>query len=425
MLKCNPSIGSHSFLSVPFFVSPYHTISSFLLQPDGGREVLDSVETGGGRETSCSILKRFWFSDTIDMISLKNGWKPVVGMVAVQVVFAGMNILYKLMAIRGMDLRVLVAYRHIFGAAFLIPFAFFFERETRPPLTRRILFQSFLCGLFGGTLTQNLYLVAINLTTATFSTATTNLVPAVTFVLAVLTREESLGIRTKEGKAKVAGTLLGIGGAMILTLYKGPEINISHSSVDLLDSSPTPAPAHLGSRDRLIGSLSAVASCFTFATWLIIQSKMSQNYPYPYSSTALMCLMGAIQSTPFAIFMQNSWKDWRLGFNIKLFTVVYVGVVASGMTYTVMTWCIHTKGPVYTSVFNPLLLILVALMGSLLLDEKLHLGSLLGAALIVGGLYLVLWGKRKETNKPVELPVQKCNEPGEVEVTTQTTTGRH
>ncbi|OWM84940.1 hypothetical protein CDL15_Pgr027727 [Punica granatum] len=45
------------------------------------------------------------------------------------------------------------------------------------------------------------------------------------------------------------------------------------------------------------------------------------------------------------------------------------------------------------------MLVLVALAGSMVLDEKLHLGSVLGAGLIVCGLYMVLWGKGKEMKR--------------------------
>lgn len=40
----------------------------------------------------------------------------------------------------------------------------------------------------------------------------------------------------------------------------------------------------------------------------------------------------------------------------------------------VMSWCISLKGPLFASVFNPLMLVIVAVLGSFLLDEKLHLG---------------------------------------------------
>lgn len=42
------------------------------------------------------------------------------------------------------------------------------------------------------------------------------------------------------------------------------------------------------------------------------------------------------------------------------------------------------------------MLIFVAVMSSIVLDEPLYLGSGLGSILIVCGLYLVLWGKAKE-----------------------------
>ncbi|CAL5329686.1 unnamed protein product [Camellia sinensis] len=50
------------------------------------------------------------------------------------------------------------------------------------------------------------------------------------------------------------------------------------------------------------------------------------------------------------------------------------GIVACGVTFTLMAWCVQIKGPLFVSIFSPLLLVLVAIAGSLLLDEKLHLG---------------------------------------------------
>lgn len=56
------------------------------------------------------------------------GLKPVLGMILVQTVFAGMNIIYKLAIDDGMDLRILTAYRHAFAIVFLVPVAFILER---------------------------------------------------------------------------------------------------------------------------------------------------------------------------------------------------------------------------------------------------------------------------------------------------------
>lgn len=67
------------------------------------------------------------------------------------------------------------------------------------------------------------------------------------------------------------------------------------------------------------------------------------------------------------------------------------------MMLVVLSWCVKRRGPLFASVFNPLMLVVVAVLSSLLLAEKLHLGSVLGAVLVVMGLYAVLWGKGRET----------------------------
>ncbi|KAF3788692.1 hypothetical protein EJ110_NYTH20434 [Nymphaea thermarum] len=58
------------------------------------------------------------------------GIKVVLSMVMVHIAVAGMTVLYKISADRGMSLRVLIAYRYIFGATVLCPLAFCLERYT-------------------------------------------------------------------------------------------------------------------------------------------------------------------------------------------------------------------------------------------------------------------------------------------------------
>lgn len=50
---------------------------------------------------------------------------------------------------------------------------------------------------------------------------------------------------------------------------------------------------------------------------------MSEEYPCQFSSTALMCVMGAIQAVVFALCMEKDWSQWKLGWNIRLLTVAY------------------------------------------------------------------------------------------------------
>ncbi|KAK4742169.1 hypothetical protein SAY87_000170 [Trapa incisa] len=332
-----------------------------------------------------------------------HGMKAALVMVMAQCIGAGVNVFYKLAANDGMSLRIIVAYRFLFATAFMVPLALFFERKNRPKLSWTVLIQAFFCGLFGGTLAQNLYLESLALISTTNASALANLVPVMTFILAILFGYERLRLGTMAGKAKVAGTLAGIGGAMLLTFYKGANINLWDTHVNLLETTSTvahPPAVHHKSSSIVLGSLLAIGSCLCYALWLIIQqAKMSESYPAHYSSTALMSLMSSLQAVAYALYREKDWSQWRLGWNIRLLAVSYVGIIGSGLNLTLVTWGVRMRGPLFVSVFTPLTLVLVALVSSLLLDEQLHLGCVLGSGLIVAGLYIVLWAKRKEMKK--------------------------
>ncbi|KAJ1378050.1 EamA domain [Sesbania bispinosa] len=176
---------------------------------------------------------------------------------------------------------------------------------------------------------------------------------------------------------KVLGTVIGIGGSMVLAFFKGAQINIWTFHVNLMHQNQN---GHIGTQNA-------------------DNAKMSKEYPSKYSSTTLMSLMGAIQATVFALCVEKNWSQWRLGWSIRLLVAVYSGIVSSGLVIIITSWCVQMRGPLFASIFNPLCLVVVAIAGSLLLDEKLYVGSVIGGVIIVCGLYMVLWGKSKETKK--------------------------
>ncbi|XP_061340827.1 WAT1-related protein At1g25270-like [Gastrolobium bilobum] len=352
-----------------------------------------------------------------DIRKTMHGLKPALLMLVVQIVIATANVLYKLAINDGMSVRVVTAYRLIFAAACTVPLPLIFERKNRPKLTWRVVFMSFFCGLFGGSLFQNLYYESLALISATFASAVYNLIPAVTFILAVACGFERLNLQTVAGKTKVLGTITGVGGAMMLTFLKGVEINIWTFHINLLHKNGNTGTLNGDSGSKLLGIFCGLGSSFSFALWLIIQAKMSKEFPSHLSSTALMNLMGAIQSTVFALCVEKDWSQWRLGWNIRLLTAAFSGILASGIMVIAIAWCVRMRGPLYASVFNPLVLVLVAIAGSLMLDENLYIGSVIGAVLVVIGLYMVLWGKSKEKKKVTHLEITPGIEEIEVVVT--------
>ncbi|MED6118799.1 hypothetical protein PIB30_006298 [Stylosanthes scabra] len=336
------------------------------------------------------------------------GLKPIILMLFVQMAFAAVNILYKMAINDGMSMTVATAYRLIFASAFTILVAIIFERKNnnKARITPRVLLLEFLCGLFGGTLFLNFYFASLALMPATFVLAIINLCPALTFIIAVISGLEKLNLGAAAGKAKITGTLTGITGAMVLTFYKGIQIDIWSSHINLLHH------PHGGADNgnELLGFSYAIASCSSFALWLNIQAKVNKEFPRQHTGTALMCSMAALQSTLFALFVDRDWAQWKLYWNIRLLTVSYAGIVASGMVINIIAWCVHKRGPLFGSIFNPLQLVLVAIAASFLLNEHLYLGSVIGGVLIVSGLYSVLWGNSRETKHKIQDQTQLLEE---------------
>ncbi|KAK1402332.1 Nodulin MtN21 /EamA-like transporter family protein [Heracleum sosnowskyi] len=307
-----------------------------------------------------------------------HGLKPTILMVIAETILGVSNVLFKLASNDGSDLRILVAYRFLFAAAFMVPVALFVERNKRPKLTWKVIWQSFLSALVGGSLLQNLFVLSLALTSATFTTATTNLVTAITFILAICFRLEKLNWDKASGKAKVMGTLLSLAGAMVLTLYKGPDLINWNTHLDLGNHGHHHGRQMGTHPNMILGACSALGSITCYALWMILQAKIAEHYPCPYSSTALMVTMTSIQCTLYCLCVQRDWSQWKLGWNIRLLTAAYSGVMATGVMFTLFAWCVRMRGPLFVSAFNPLMVVIVALAGPLVLNETLHLGSMLG-----------------------------------------------
>ncbi|KAF5952030.1 hypothetical protein HYC85_009974 [Camellia sinensis] len=59
-----------------------------------------------------------------------HGFKPAIMMVVVQAALAGNSVFYKLASSIGMSMSVLIAYRFVFVAAFIVPLVLLLERSS-------------------------------------------------------------------------------------------------------------------------------------------------------------------------------------------------------------------------------------------------------------------------------------------------------
>ncbi|KAJ4776770.1 WAT1-related protein [Rhynchospora pubera] len=331
-------------------------------------------------------------------------WKPTLGMVAFTVIYAVMTGFVKKAMDEGMSELVIITLRQLIAAIFLSPIAFLKERKQRPKLTMEISIYIFLSAILGATLPQYLFFLGMKYTTATFASTFSNLNPVITFLVALLLRMESVNIKSKPGLAKVIGALLSLIGAMVLTLYKGVPLThkTTHPTSPLQTTKMGPNSC---TNKWIFGSIALLANALSFSFWILLQSKVTKKYPVVYSGTALMSFLSFLQVAGLSVAVERSTSVWLPKDKLQIMTVIYAGVASSGIGFVLMTWAVQKRGPVFTSSFLPLIQVFVALIDFAVLHEPLFFGSVLGSLLLIIGLYVLLWGKRKEASiSSVKLP---------------------
>ncbi|CAL5417402.1 unnamed protein product [Camellia sinensis] len=344
--------------------------------------------------------------------------KPYLAMISLQFGYAGMFIITLVSLKRGMSNFVLVVYRHAVATLVIAPFALVLERPV---------------------IDQNLSYLGLKYTSATFGSAVVNALPALTFIMAIIfscvknirgdiTQNElkakswleKVNLKKIQSVAKVIGTVITVTGVLVMTLYKGPIIDILWHSKS---RNPHHNTTNSTSADQhwVMGTIMILGCTCGWSAFFILQSITLKQYPAELSLAALICLMGTVQGAAVALAVERDMSAWVVGFDSRLLAAVYSGVVCSGIAYYLQGVVNKVRGPVFVTAFSPLCMIITAVLGAIVLAEKIHLGSLIGAIIIVFGLYSVVWGKSKdplssettltttEKDKAYALPVVDAN----------------
>ncbi|KAL5199866.1 hypothetical protein ABZP36_021069 [Zizania latifolia] len=307
------------------------------------------------------------------------GWlellKPVVAMLVFDALFAVMTAMVKKALADGLNHVVLIALRQFVAAVLLAPIAYFKERNLRPRFTKEIFAYLFMSVLLGGLCAQYLFFLGLSYTTATLTATFSNMTPVFTFLIAVPLQLEAVVVRSKAGLAKIVGTLTSVGGATLLSLYKGAALTHTASSVQDVTAKGTTSSSSISKGRWMLGSILLILNCITFSAWMLLQGKLTKKYPAVISSTAFMTFFSSLQAGILALTTQRHLSVWLLRGNMQITAVVFAGVGVSGIGYVLMTWCIEKKGPVFTAGFMPLIQIMAAVIDLFILHEQLFLGS--------------------------------------------------
>nr|CAD1819166.1 unnamed protein product [Ananas comosus var. bracteatus] len=306
-----------------------------------------------------------------------------------------MHILMKATFNEGMSTSVFVFYRQSVATLFLVPVAFLLERKSAPPLQYMVALKIFalaFCGISG---LINIYNIGLNYTTATSASAMFNIMPVIAFILAVLFRMETVKLNRMHGMVKTSGIVLCLAGVITLALYQGPELKLfTHRYLLHHTGSRTHGASSTHSKKSwVLGVFLMVMSTAAWALWAVLQGPLLLEYPSKLLNTALQCLFSTIQSFFLALIIERDFSRWKIGLDVSLISVIYCGIIVSGVSHYLQSWTIEKKGPVFLTMSMPLTLVITIILSTILLGEAISLGSVLGGVLLVGGLYNVLWGR--------------------------------
>ncbi|CAM6035307.1 unnamed protein product [Sphagnum compactum] len=310
----------------------------------------------------------------------------------------------------GVNLLVFCLYRDAIAVCILVPLAFFTEMKLRPKCSVLVLNLMLLIGVFGCFLEQTLFLVGLENTTTFFASAMQNCTPVFVLLIAATFRTEEVRYRKRDGQAKILGIVLCVWGALLMLIYKGPAIFTS-----LVTKKIPPNSTRLGPRSKLLmeelivgfegiwgidrwtlGGLCLILGTLSTSISNNLQVATMARFPAPISVIAGMTFSGFILIAIMCYFTVDTKAEWVLHDASEFAAAVYGALITSGMNKVLRCWSIHNRGPIFEAAYAPVTPVMASIFGVFVLGESLFLGSLIGTALIISGLFLVTWGQTEE-----------------------------
>ncbi|XWS63634.1 hypothetical protein CRYUN_Cryun06bG0117700 [Craigia yunnanensis] len=326
---------------------------------------------------------------------------PFVGMVMVILAQVSGIVITKAAMSSGVNKYVLIVYSNVLSSLILLPCSFIFHRSVHIPLTSSNLYRLIFILALIGCVGQLCGYAGIQYSSPAMATAMLNLVPAFTFILAIICRMEKLEWRSTSSQAKFLGTAISITGAFVVTFYKGPII-LSTQSILVLPHQLLFSPQ----LNWVLGGLLLAAEAFIISAWYIIQTLVLKKFPAVLTVMFYFCFFNAILSTIYSLFLVRDPSAWKIRPDIGLVAILCTAIVGTTFRISLCSWCLWKVGPLYVSMFKPLAIIFAAVMDIVFLGDALSLGSVIGTIIIVTGFYAVLWGKAEEEKMSEESEVE-------------------
>jgi drug/metabolite transporter (DMT)-like permease len=252
--------------------------------------------------------------------------------------------------------------RYLITLIFLASLLFYYKRSTLR-VEKGDIYKFFLMGLLGIVGYHYFFFISIR-HTAVANTAVINAFnPVITAGLAAMI------IRERLRKLNYIGLLIAVAGVLILVTRARWE--------------------NLARFDFNIGDFYMLCAVFCWAFYSLIIKGMSRKYGN-YTLTFYASLFGVIQLGTL-VFLENPAALIQHVSTASIISLIYMGIVASGIGYSLYNLSIKENGPTRTAaVVYSLVPIFVGTLSFLLLAEAISVVLIFSTILIITGLNFVL-----------------------------------
>lgn len=185
--------------------------------------------------------------------------------------------------------------------------------------------------------------------------------------------------------AKAFGTFVSIGGAFVLTFYKGPPIINQHLTSTFSSQ-----------QNWILGGVILACESMSTSLWYIIQASILKIYQEEMVIVCLYCFFVTIISTLISLVVERNTNAWIIYLDIRLIAILYSGIIGIAFRSCMTTWCLKKTDPLFVSMFKPFAIVFAILIGTFCFRDAFYLGSLVGSVTTVIGFYAVMWGKTQE-----------------------------
>lgn len=232
-----------------------------------------------------------------------------------------------------------------------------------------------LAGLFGVTINQLFFFQGLSLTTPINAAIIMTINPVLVLIIAAIV------LRNKITSTKTAGILLGLSGAVLLTVYKNGELVIPSFS-----------------QDTVLGDMLVLVNAASYALYLVIVKPLMEKYK-PVTIVKWIFTFGLVGVFPFGIgeIVQFDWANFPAYIYGE---IAFVVIGTTFFAYLFNMYGLKKLSPSVVSIYiylQPFLATLFALAWG---SDSLSISQVMAAALVFCGVYLV--SKKPKQSVPVE-----------------------